>query len=209
MMDDFDANVWSDGPSSPPPRLSASSIASTEPKAPQPRPLSSTVPLDFSNFENDGNDDGDDAFGSAFHEAPQTHTLATVQEGGGDGGFDDDDEFGDFGDFGDAAVAEPFDDDDADGQMDDFRDAGFEDAGAFQLPPEPGPSNWTPLRLNPLPSRPELIRDVETLLEPAFGVRPGHDDGAGMTSDPIRQVEGLGQILVTSSRCDQPTANFL
>lgn len=186
-MDDFDANVWGDAPSSPP-------QAPVVPRAPQPRALSSTVPLDFSNFNGDDDDDEDeDAFGSGFDDVPQTQTTitTTTAEGGADG--DDDDDFGDFGDFGDATVAEPFDDDGQDG----FGDDAFQDTAQQQLPPEPGPSNWTPLKLHPMPSRAQLIEDVERLLEPVFG----HvDPSTVMSPDPIRQVDGLGQTLVTPSR---------
>lgn len=167
-MDDLDFNVWGDTPNSPP----------LTPKAPQPRPLSSTKPIELSSFE-------DDAFSSALDD---DIGHSTHHEG--------DDDFDDFGDFGDAAVAEPFDEQ----EMGDFGGVNFQNAEELDsttLPPDPGPSTWTPLRLRPMPSPEQLIRDVEKLLAPAFG----HvDPDAIYTSDPIREVEGIGQILVTPSR---------
>jgi len=166
-MDDLDFNVWGDTPRTPPPAL----------KAPQPRPPSSIKPIELSSFE-------DDAFSSSLNDV------------GGSTPHEDDDDFGDFGDFGDATVGESFDE----GEIGDFGEASFQNPDELvntALPPDPGPSTWTPLRLRPMPPREDLIRDVENLLAPAFG----HPDPETIyTSDPIREIEGIGQILVTPSR---------
>lgn len=178
---DFD-NVWGDAPSSPPPP--------SESLAPKPRPHSSTVPIDFSSFDND-------ELGTGFEDSVPPALNDDVVNATVHDDDDDDDDFGDFGDFGDAAVAEPFDDQD----MGDFNDMAFQDESQFEsaipLPPDPGPSSWTPLRLRPMPPPGDLARDVEALLAPVYG----HvDPESVMTSDPIRQIEGIGQILTTPSR---------
>lgn len=167
-MDALDVNVWGDVPNSPP----------QAPKAPQPRPLSSTKPIEFSSFE-------DDAF------------TSTLDDVGTSIQHDDDDDFGDFGDFGDVVTAETLDEQ----ELSDFGEVGFQhsdelaELGTVSLPSDPGPSTWIPLRLRPMPPRDDLIRDVGRLLAPAFG----HVD-TNSPSEPIRQVEGIGQILVTPSR---------
>jgi len=144
------------------------------PKAPQPRPLSSIKSIEFEG----------DAFSSSLDDVGRLVP------------HEDDDDFGDFGDFGDATVGESFDE----GEMGDFSEVSFESPDEREntaLPPDPGPSTWTPLRLRPMPPREDLIRDVENLLAPAFG----HPDPETIyTSDPIREIDGIGQILVTPSR---------
>ncbi|KDQ21095.1 hypothetical protein BOTBODRAFT_27094 [Botryobasidium botryosum FD-172 SS1] len=99
----------------------------------------------------------------------------------------DDDDFGDFGDFGDV-------DDNGFGDVgaafpaaDDFA------SGTFQPLPA-APDVWEPLRLDPLPSALELNERVQSILSPLWA----HIDPEKiMTSEDIRQVEGLGQVLVT------------
>lgn len=97
-----------------------------------------------------------------------------------------DDDFGDFGDFGDAETADP---------------AGFEDENVFgeevQIAGPSSHSEWHPLRLDLLPSRLELEEQLNEVLDPIWG----YEDLANiMTSEEIREVEGITQILVTSER---------
>ncbi|KAF8309123.1 hypothetical protein DL93DRAFT_2048825, partial [Clavulina sp. PMI_390] len=136
----------------------------------------------------------DDAFGDDDGFGPP----ATAPQGGFG---DDDDDFGDFGDFDNAVVAEPFDD-----MNDGFDDLPNNDpSSAFTsapqtLPPEPGPSNWRPLTIDPnnLPPRLELIEEVGDLLDPVF-LGENFDPSSVLTDEPIRQVEGPGQILTEAS----------
>lgn len=95
-----------------------------------------------------------------------------------------DDDFGDFGDFGDA---------DAAGSMD------FEHEAAFEAEVRTaGPSHWCSLKLDPMPSRLELTQQVKEVLEPIWGYE---DPSSIFTGEGIREVEGIGQILVTPERC--------
>ncbi|KAF5387629.1 hypothetical protein D9615_000576 [Tricholomella constricta] len=100
----------------------------------------------------------------------------TVQTDAGD------DDFGDFGDFGDAAIASP---------------SGFgDDVGFGEEVRIAGPSSnseWHPLQLDPLPSRQGLEEQLNGILEPIWG----HEDLANiLSSDDIREVEGVSQVLV-------------
>lgn len=100
-----------------------------------------------------------------------------------------DDDFGDdFGDFDEGQSVE-FEDDDMKG----FREADL-------MPKEPPPPivTWEPLRLDPLPPSSELFQRVQELLGHTWS---SPNPGDLMTSEDIRQVEGLGQILVTPDRC--------
>jgi hypothetical protein len=99
----------------------------------------------------------------------------------------DDDDFGDFGDFGEVLEL-----DDAPApslaQVDDFRIAG------------PSSHSWRPLSLNPIPSRSTL----ESMINETLGPIWSHESIIDVTTDePIREAEGLAQILVTPSRCAQ------
>jgi hypothetical protein len=97
----------------------------------------------------------------------------------------EDDDFGDFGDFGevvelDEAPATPLP------QADDFR--------------IPGSSshNWRPLSLHPFPSRSAL----EGMINENISFIWNYEDIKDVTTDdPIREAEGLAQILITPSRC--------
>jgi hypothetical protein len=97
-----------------------------------------------------------------------------------------DDDFGDFGDFGEAEIVDS---------------TGFEDhIGFVEEFPVAGPSShreWHPLKLDPLPPRPELAKQVNEILEPIWG---SVDTSKGLTDEGIRDVEGISQILVTSER---------
>lgn len=122
--------------------------------------------------------------------------------------FDDDSPFGDFDDFGapeEAAQGDLKDDD-----FGDFGDFGEAEAGSSMTFGDtvdfdedtriPGPSsqNWRPLLLDPFPSRSSLERELDDTLAPIWQ----RENIANITTDePIREAEGIAQILVTSSRC--------
>jgi hypothetical protein len=96
-----------------------------------------------------------------------------------------DDDFGDFGGFGEVIEL-----DDAPAtslaQADDFRIAGSSS------------HSWRPLSLNPIPSQSGLESMINETLSPIWS----HEDITDVTTDdPIREVEGLAQILTTPSRC--------
>ncbi|KAF8504214.1 hypothetical protein JB92DRAFT_3084194 [Gautieria morchelliformis] len=98
----------------------------------------------------------------------------------------EDDGFGDdFGDF-DEGQSIPFED----GDMSGFREA---DPMPGFTPPSPT-ATWEPLRLDPLPPPSELSEQVQELLAPVW--TPINPEEL-MTSEGIREVEGLGQMLVT------------
>ncbi|KAF9534748.1 hypothetical protein CPB83DRAFT_802934 [Crepidotus variabilis] len=98
-----------------------------------------------------------------------------------EGDLKDDDDFGDFGDFGEVDApaftneAQTFDD--------------------FRIP-GPSSQNWRPLVLDPFPSRSSLEQELDETLGPIWD----HEDlGSVTTDDPIREVEGAAQILITPS----------
>ncbi|KAF8915831.1 hypothetical protein CPB85DRAFT_1217093 [Mucidula mucida] len=96
---------------------------------------------------------------------------------------DDDDDFGDFGDFGDAQEIPP-------------------SSGFSGFEPVAGPSSygdWEPLKLAPMPGRPELEDDINTILGPLWGSQPISEV---TTDDEIREREGINQILVTPESRD-------
>ncbi|KAH7887575.1 hypothetical protein F5I97DRAFT_1861378 [Phlebopus sp. FC_14] len=113
-------------------------------------------------------DDFDD-----FHTPPQTQNPSVAQ----------DDDFADFGDFGDVQESDdPFTFDEADPNMRE------EDA-----PADSSQRTWNPLRLSPLPSKEDLSLQIEETLGPVWS-----HGLPGLTSDEdIRQVGGIGQILIT------------
>lgn len=99
-------------------------------------------------------------------------------------GAKDDDDFGDFGDFGEA---------------DPSSSMAFGDSVTFDEASIAGPSsqNWRPLLLDPFPSRPSLEAELEDTLGPVWN----YEDIAAVTTDePIREAEGVAQILTTPSR---------
>lgn len=105
--------------------------------------------------------------------------VQTVQADAGD------DDFGDFGDFDEAEVV---------------NSTGFDDGEFGEEVQIAGPSShteWHPLRLHPLPSRSEVEDQVSSILEPIWG---SGDISGLLTDDGIREVEGVGQILVTPER---------
>ena len=132
--------------------------------------------IDFphSSSSSQGDEDFDD-FGTAH-----TGTPSDAQ----------DDDFGDFGDFGDAdEMVTPAD----------FDNIGFGQNDRIAAPTI-ADSNWDPLRLDPMPSR----EDLQTQLNEVLGPIWADDISEFTTSEDIRQVEGVSQILVTPERYLQP-----
>ena len=120
----------------------------------------------------------DDAFGEDDDFEFSDPVAGNVADGG--------DDFDDFGDFGDGendtsafASAEPAS----------FAIQSFEDSSGFL--------NWVPLRLDPLPPRTELRQGIGDILRPFW---ESSDCSRYLTDENIRQVGGLGQILVTQER---------
>lgn len=102
-------------------------------------------------------------------------------------GDEADDDFGDFGDFGEAEQM---------GEEVEFDEAAF---AGIQQAPVAGPSNPTPLRIlevQPLPPREELRKQLDELLGPLWG----EFDKSLYTDQPIRQVGGRNQMLITPER---------
>ncbi|KXN89563.1 hypothetical protein AN958_05430 [Leucoagaricus sp. SymC.cos] len=85
------------------------------------------------------------------------------------------DDFGEFEEFGETAVVTTRSNDQA----------------FLSGPPQ---QDWRTLRLEPLPERPELEAEIHSILEPIWA---GEDISRVTTDDPIREVEGNAQILVT------------
>lgn len=140
----------------------------------KPRPPSIEVPPPPTPFDQDNtgfSDDFDD-----FSAPTETAEESTA-------GADDD--FGDFEDFEEGGVqpASAF----ADAES--FSEAGPSTYGTFERP-------WEPLRLNPATSRQELRDEIDGILAPLWN---GEDITAVTTDDPMREVEGVGQILITPS----------
>jgi hypothetical protein len=117
---------------------------------------------------------------------------------------DDGDSFDDFDDFG-APIQAAASGDAEDDEFGDFGESqgevveGFADDDFVEEEQSAGPSHatWEPLRLNPMPPRAELHKQVNALLEPIFG----YGDMSQVTTDEdIREIEGIGQILTTPQR---------
>lgn len=101
----------------------------------------------------------------------------TVESEGNDDDFDD---FGDFGDVGDVDAVAP-------------SQFGFEE-------PVAGPSTrkeWHTLSIDPLPSRSDLEDEVNEILAPYW---ENDDISQVTTTDRIREVEGITQVLTTAER---------
>lgn len=120
-------------------------------------------------------DDTQLAFGDEFDDFETP--VEVLQDG-----LNDNDDFGDFGDFGEAQTnssTEP-------AAFDDFRIAGS------------STQDWNQLILDPFPSRSSLERQINDILGPLWN----YEDIADVTTDePIREAEGISQILITPSRC--------
>ena len=100
----------------------------------------------------------------------------------------DDDDFGEFGDSQEGGQGLSFDDGDS---------GVFREVDRIPVELAPTSPTWEPLRLHPLPPPVELAQHVQEVLEPIWArVSPEEI----MTSQDIRQVEGLGQVLVTADR---------
>ncbi|TFK28884.1 hypothetical protein FA15DRAFT_664973 [Coprinopsis marcescibilis] len=119
--------------------------------------------------------------------------------------FDDDAGFGDFDDFAapeDVAQEEMKDDDF--GDFEDFGEGVVEPVSSFHddldsFQPVAGPSSqrdWRPLEVAPSASRHELKDQIDEILGPIW---EGENILRVTTDDPIREVEGAGQILTTRS----------
>jgi hypothetical protein len=97
-----------------------------------------------------------------------------------------DDDFGDFGDFGEAT--------DAANSADFGEQVGFGEEvrilGSYKM-------IWEPLRLDSMPSRADLETQVDDILAPIYG---SDDISKVTTADGIREVGGIGQILMTPER---------
>jgi hypothetical protein len=124
-------------------------------------------------------DDGFDGFGASA--APSMSTSAQLDSTDDFDDFGDDfaapvaqnNDFGDFGEFGD--TEEPVED--------------------FAAPAAPSTTERKPLQVKPWPS-PEELRDyIHGIVDPIFGV-----DNSNLTDEPIRQAEGINQVLVTPAR---------
>ncbi|KAL1708629.1 hypothetical protein EV121DRAFT_196924 [Schizophyllum commune] len=151
-------------------------------------------------------DDGFDAPAApADNEAPADDGFGDFDDfaGPAQAGGDDDD-FGDFGDFGDAGdggeAGAGFGETSGFGSASGFDDAsgfgsssGFDDAAGYGVP-GPSRADWAPLRLEPMPSREELVEDINAIIAPIWE----HDDvQAYVTDEAEREAEGVNQILTT------------
>ncbi|KAG8891046.1 hypothetical protein FRB98_000055 [Tulasnella sp. 332] len=125
-----------------------------------------------------------DAFNDALPHASSSVVPVTTT-------FGEEDDFGDFGDFGDA----PLQTDGVGGFEDDGFDTSSNAFASTSFASPIAPKDWRPLRLDPLPSLQDLTDGVNELLEPLWDERLSD---AVWSGESIRQVEGIGQILVTS-----------
>lgn len=100
-----------------------------------------------------------------------------------------DDDFGDFGDFGDAQ--------DVPGSAG-FGDDNFEEASFAPVAGPSGSRNFTALNLDPFPSPDDLVTQLDALLGPIYNVQIGST--IGLSNEPIRDVEGISQILAVRER---------
>ncbi|RDX53939.1 hypothetical protein OH76DRAFT_1399109 [Lentinus brumalis] len=119
-----------------------------------------------------------------FDDFDNFRTPAETAAGSGEEGEEDD--FGDFGDFGETQqlpITPAFST-----SFGEVQYAEPEDIGGPSIR-----SEWRPLHLDPFPSREELQEQVDDILGPVWI----HDDTSHLTDDPIREVGGLNQTLVT------------
>ncbi|GJE84252.1 hypothetical protein PsYK624_003280 [Phanerochaete sordida] len=100
-------------------------------------------------------------------------TIAASDEGA-------DDDFGDFGDFGEVASA---------ADVPAFEDNSFQES---TLTPRPA-SGWQPLQVDPTSSRDDIQQQIDSVLAPLWT----GDNPSFFSEEPIRQSEGLSQVLVT------------
>lgn len=88
------------------------------------------------------------------------------------------DDFGDFEEFGESNTVT----------------MGFDDPTFLSAPPS---HDWQALGLDPLPERSELEAEIHVILK---SIWVGEDISEVTTDDPIREVEGIAQILFTPER---------
>ncbi|KAL1675392.1 hypothetical protein EV122DRAFT_218587 [Schizophyllum commune] len=147
-------------------------------------------------------DDGFHAPAASGDEAPADDGFGDFDDfaGPAQAGGDDDD-FGDFGDFGDADgggdAGAGFGEASTFGSASGFDDAsGFGSSSGFDDFGIPGPSraDWTPLHLEPMPSREELVEDINAIIAPIW---ERDDVQAYVTDEAEREAEGVNQILTT------------
>ncbi|RPD67013.1 hypothetical protein L226DRAFT_529405 [Lentinus tigrinus ALCF2SS1-7] len=121
-----------------------------------------------------------------FDDFDNFRTPAETAAGSGEEAEDDD--FGDFGDFGETQplpITPAFST-----SFGEVQYAEPESISGSWIPRE-----WQPLHLNPLPSLEQLQEQVDDILGPLW-IR---NDTSHLTDDPIREVGGLNQTLVTSA----------
>ena len=119
-------------------------------------------------------------------EPPASLVAFDDHDFGGGGQPAEDDDFGD--DFGD------FDG----GQSLGFEDDSFREGELMpEITPPPSAATWEPLRLDPLPPPSDLSEQVQELLSQVW--TPTNLEEL-MTNEGIREVEGLGQVLITPER---------
>lgn len=96
----------------------------------------------------------------------------------------EDDDFGDFGDFREAV------------ELDNSAETSLAHTDDFRIGGSSSQS-WQPVLLDPFPLRSELENTINETLSPIWN----HEDIKDVTTDePIREVEGLAQILTRPSR---------
>lgn len=140
---------------------------------PAPSLLSPPPPLSSTSpaVSHDQLDDFDD-----FHTPLESKTPSLAQ----------DDDFADFGDFGEVGGSDA--------------NFAFEEDTTFSEKiqvPDLSQLSWRSLRIDPVPSAQDLSVQIEEILGPVWPYKL-----SSLTSDEdIRQVEGISQVLTTSSRC--------
>lgn len=122
---------------------------------------------------------------------PQKSFSAPEPQFANHGGFDD------FCDTVDNTMAGAGDDDDDFGDFGDFGEAEGDDLGFIEDVRIAGPSEWHPLKVDPLLLTEGMNEELQSILSPIWGYE---DLPNILTSDGIREVEGVNQILVDSER---------
>lgn len=143
--------------------------------APAPSLLSPPPPPSLSSSSPAASHDQLDDFDD-FHTPLESKTPSLAQD-------DDFADFGDFGEVGGSGVNFTFEEDTSFGE---------EIQG-----PESSQLSWRSLRLDPLPSVQDLSLQIEEILGPVWP----HKLSSLTRDEDIRQVEGISQILTTSTRC--------
>lgn len=140
----------------------------------------------------------DDDFG-VWDDAPSTFAAAPVQQTPPFEPPSEFDSFGggaqdDFDDFGDGFASAAQQDDD----FGDFGDFGEVQPSADEFPAAPAPlptaGDWQALQLRPFPSSEELRDRIQQLIGPLF------PNTVQLSNEPIRQAEGVNQVLLTPER---------